>query len=238
VKETPPQSLNHDLRRAIDDDAVSSIQSAYAPPPQYDQPTSSSYLQLYKILKAGDEVLARYSIDSKFYRAIITTVVHKGYTSARYDVKFIDYGTLDTVSWKDIIYDPSKAIRVDSKPAEVSTSVDSFGRDLTQRSSSSIIETNNKHENKVRSMIEELASQVNTHTPMTTSDNEKKRKVSESERLPQIKRDRTYDSLISRLRGARQPPSSSLQELSGEDFINTTTLEQLKGSWKKKVMII
>ena len=60
--------------------------------------------KLYTFLKKGDTVLAKYNYGPNYVKAVILSVSHGGYTSARYDVKYADYSkdNISTVSWEDI----------------------------------------------------------------------------------------------------------------------------------------
>jgi len=64
-------------------------------------------IPLYKILKVGQVIEARYSGDGKWYDAIITQVCHAGYSNAVYTIHFqynhnMDMDVSESCSWKDI----------------------------------------------------------------------------------------------------------------------------------------
>jgi hypothetical protein len=60
-------------------------------------------LPLYKRLRVDDSVLARHS-DGRYYEAIVHGVIHGGYPSAQYEVKYANSRDSVThlVSWKDL----------------------------------------------------------------------------------------------------------------------------------------
>ena len=81
---------------------------------------------LYKSLKVGDSVNAKYS-DGKYYLAKIRAVIHGGYSCAKYDVEYINFKSshLQNLSWKDI-----KSIK-DSKLSGTNRGeVERIGRDM------------------------------------------------------------------------------------------------------------
>jgi hypothetical protein len=59
-------------------------------------------IPVYKRVKVKDIVYARYSQDDYFYKAVILSTIHNGYNIAKYEVNFIDYNTVETISWRDI----------------------------------------------------------------------------------------------------------------------------------------
>lgn len=59
-------------------------------------------IPVYKRVKVNDIVHARYSQDDYYYKAVVLSSIHNGYNIAKYEVKFIDYNTTETVSWRDI----------------------------------------------------------------------------------------------------------------------------------------
>jgi hypothetical protein len=87
---------------------------------------------LYKILKKGDRILAKYS-DGMYYPAKILTTIQKNYPSASYDIEFEGYGTLTNISWKDALLIPStnpeSNFRTDSDIGSPARGKDTFGRD-------------------------------------------------------------------------------------------------------------
>ena len=56
---------------------------------------------LYKKLKKGDLIMAKYAPDGRWYRARILSAIQKGYINCKYDVKFEDYGNIETIVWQD-----------------------------------------------------------------------------------------------------------------------------------------
>lgn len=106
-------------------------------------PLESRVLPLYKQLKVGDQIQARYT-DGNYYSAEIISVTHGGYASAKYDIKFSGYSDTITSSWKDIIK-VDKLERNESKiegrvsipsPADDRV-IDEFGREIRPQISQS-----------------------------------------------------------------------------------------------------
>ena len=97
-------------------------------------------LPLYKKTRVGDRVKARYE-DGKFYDAEVVAVVHGGYTSAKFDIKFNGYTDVVCVSWRDVLQADDSTEEKNLVGREVSTvesavapakkaGVDEFGREL------------------------------------------------------------------------------------------------------------
>lgn len=99
----------------------------------------SEDIPLYKRLKTGDSVQVKYSGDGKYYAALVKSVVHKGFASAKYDVEFKGYtgaAAIETVSWRDIVLVPVGVADEVEKVSKgvgmrdaVLVGVDAFGRD-------------------------------------------------------------------------------------------------------------
>ena len=56
---------------------------------------------LYKKLKKGDLIMAKYAPDGRWYKARILSAIQTGYINCKYDIKFENYGNIETVSWRD-----------------------------------------------------------------------------------------------------------------------------------------
>ena len=59
-------------------------------------------LPLFKRLKAGDRVEAKWSKDGAWYEGIVRATMHSGYPNMRAEVTFSGYGNVDEVSWRDV----------------------------------------------------------------------------------------------------------------------------------------
>lgn len=99
--------------------------------------SSDADAPLYKRLAVGDTVNAYYAGNGQFHRAEIMSVMHGGYHSAMYDVKYHGYHDKATLSWtdlspfsdlKDEVEDENNSIY-----AEGIERVDAFGRSLSER---------------------------------------------------------------------------------------------------------
>ena len=94
---------------------------------------------LYKRLHVGDTVYAYYAGDKGYHKADIVSVMHGGYHSAQYDVKYHGYNEKVTLSWTDL--KPFSELRNDdeskgnNKMEGESGEVDAFGRSLSERTS-------------------------------------------------------------------------------------------------------
>lgn len=60
---------------------------------------------LYKKLKTGQNIAVRLPGSESFHVGVIKSVIHNGYISAKYDVEFPQFSSMETVSWKDISVD-------------------------------------------------------------------------------------------------------------------------------------
>ena len=76
----------------------------FARPPQ--RPPSpdgdDGFRPLFTRLRVGQEVRARYSEDQLYYDAVITQVIHGGFSNAMYTVRYSAFGNEESRSWKDI----------------------------------------------------------------------------------------------------------------------------------------
>ena len=68
---------------------------------QIDAADGTINVPLYKKLKKGDLILAKYAADGKWYRARVLSAIQKGYINCKYDIKFEDYGNIETICWQD-----------------------------------------------------------------------------------------------------------------------------------------
>jgi hypothetical protein len=59
-------------------------------------------LPLFKRLKAGDRVEAKWSKDGVFYEGVVKATMHSGYPNMRAEILFTGYGNVDEASWRDI----------------------------------------------------------------------------------------------------------------------------------------
>lgn len=100
---------------------------------------------LYKRLSVGDTVYAYYAGDGGFHKADIVSVMHGGYHSARYDLKYHGYDEKVTLPWTDL--KPFSELRdTDTSPGKYDEGigqddVDSFGRSLAGRNLQDISST-------------------------------------------------------------------------------------------------
>ena len=74
------------------------LRRKYERPP----PLPDDEAPLWKILRAGMTVEARFSGDGRWYEATITQVTHGGYANASYTCRFVQYGDEEARSWRDI----------------------------------------------------------------------------------------------------------------------------------------
>lgn len=176
-------------------------------------------LPLFKRLKAGDRVMAKYSLDGKYYEASIKKVVHKGYPSAQYDVQYTNYDTIEAVSWRDVFeledeerYEESPSAMEESKPGIAAGNVDAFGRDLSMISSK-------KAEESLRSVDRSL---MDDSVSLSTG------KHCQTASIPN-----KIESLIYKRFSQGPKYLSPLDGLKDEDFVNHETYDALKGSWKR-----
>lgn len=127
--------------------------------PIYPPTGDPTEIPLYKVLKRGDKVFARTST-GVYERAEILSVVHGGYPSARYDIRFhlSRNGTTETLPWKDIKL--TNSLNGDGQECSGrdlimnagggSDDVDEFGRSKRRkRSAEDIIAATNKKLEKV-----------------------------------------------------------------------------------------
>ena len=97
--------------------------------------STSADAPLYKRLKLGDTVFAYYAGDDQYHKAVIMSVMHGGYHSAKYDVKFNGYDSKETLSWTDL--KPYSDYREEEKVLATGPDigqVDAFGRSVSSRS--------------------------------------------------------------------------------------------------------
>jgi hypothetical protein len=128
INDKPPSDIDEIHQQAM----FSAV--ALAPSPLPIAESHSDSLPLYKRVKVGDSVLARYS-DGRYYEATVHAVVHGGYPSAQYEVRFSNYSDIHLVSWKDLQLsrdeDERDIIAKRSRTLGSSTddTKDAFGRD-------------------------------------------------------------------------------------------------------------
>jgi hypothetical protein len=106
---------------------------------------------IYKVLKKGDSIMAMYN-DGKYYKATIKSIMHAGYSSAKYDITFDGYSNTETISWTDIMLcnndnsnsNSNNSITIDNSSDNSVPIYDAFGRDISLRASSTSTSTTRK----------------------------------------------------------------------------------------------
>jgi hypothetical protein len=130
-----PSSILNDQNDKIYKEDRGSVQEN---PPKVEENKLTT--ELYKTIKRGDIVLAQYPPGDKFYRAEVISVIHGGYISAKYDVKFLDTfnnTSLITLSWKNIKnisninFETKEAIGREIVKIITDTNIDQFGRNVS-----------------------------------------------------------------------------------------------------------
>jgi hypothetical protein len=153
INSTDPDAMHH---RAIFSGETAEEIVIPTQPSAYTRPSDD--VPIYKSLKVGDVVQALFRQDGKYYEADVLAVVHGGYPSAKYDIKFKGYSEVVSVSWRDIITPEKEVSRDEIRRAEVGqesesgTKLDEFGREVRES------EATLKHTGDTRLEIQEHSS--------------------------------------------------------------------------------
>ena len=243
-------SLNYNEDRHHEAIFSAPSSSVVKPSLQNSTTTDSFNLPLYKKLSKGDYVMAKYS-DGKYYKAKIITTIQKNYPSARYDIQYEGYSSIETISWRDVQdvvhennhennesilavgRDTTAATKNIQKEESVSN-VDSFGRVIQiQGVLSENIQPGDiaALEKRALEAKKSLGRVYNNHEPSRNYSSHEQPELTLSNNHQAIQPDTIT------INGDRINSTDLLEGIQNrnlEDYVNKNLLQKRSGSWKTK----